>query len=158
MHNLVSMHNQVQFGAILATIGLIIVAALMALAVFVFVKLVDRLRVLKTLAWCLGVFFLGIVGLSLMMFMVPANAVTTVTKHKQAATEAISFARAEAAGSLPDHPRLVASNAFSAISVRDEQPTTSAWDENIAPVANICLLYTSPSPRDQRGSRMPSSA
>ena len=24
--------------------------------------------------------------------------------------------------------------------------------------ANICLLYTSPSPRDQRGSRMPSSA
>ena len=25
-------------------------------------------------------------------------------------------------------------------------------------VANICLLYTSPSPRDQRGSRMPSSA
>ena len=27
----------------------------------------------------------------------------------------------------------------------------SKWD-------NICLLYTSPSPRDQRGSRMPSSA
>ena len=25
-------------------------------------------------------------------------------------------------------------------------------------VLNICLLYTSPSPRDQRGSRMPSSA
>ena len=23
---------------------------------------------------------------------------------------------------------------------------------------NVCLLYTSPSPRDQRGSRMPSSA
>ena len=26
------------------------------------------------------------------------------------------------------------------------------------PDSNICLLYTSPSPRDQRGSRMPSSA
>ena len=26
------------------------------------------------------------------------------------------------------------------------------------PMAEICLLYTSPSPRDQRGSRMPSSA
>ena len=26
------------------------------------------------------------------------------------------------------------------------------------PLAHICLLYTSPSPRDQRGSRMPSSA
>ena len=25
-------------------------------------------------------------------------------------------------------------------------------------LANYCLLYTSPSPRDQRGSRMPSSA
>jgi len=25
-------------------------------------------------------------------------------------------------------------------------------------IFNICLLYTSPSPRDQRGSRMPSSA
>ena len=28
----------------------------------------------------------------------------------------------------------------------------------ILPTANTCLLYTSPSPRDQRGSRMPSSA
>ena len=27
-----------------------------------------------------------------------------------------------------------------------------------ADVINFCLLYTSPSPRDQRGSRMPSSA
>ena len=26
------------------------------------------------------------------------------------------------------------------------------------PAAEACLLYTSPSPRDQRGSRMPSSA
>ena len=30
--------------------------------------------------------------------------------------------------------------------------------ENEQVVAVICLLYTSPSPRDQRGSRMPSSA
>ena len=27
-----------------------------------------------------------------------------------------------------------------------------------SPANNVCLLYTSPSPRDQRGSRMPSSA
>ena len=26
------------------------------------------------------------------------------------------------------------------------------------PIPRVCLLYTSPSPRDQRGSRMPSSA
>ena len=32
----------------------------------------------------------------------------------------------------------------------------AAWSLNGQPLA--CLLYTSPSPRDQRGSRMPSSA
>ena len=33
------------------------------------------------------------------------------------------------------------------------------WGKNFADGrGNICLLYTSPSPRDQRGSRMPSSA
>ena len=31
---------------------------------------------------------------------------------------------------------------------------TPALNDNL----NVCLLYTSPSPRDQRGSRMPSSA
>jgi len=29
---------------------------------------------------------------------------------------------------------------------------------NVVTISNSCLLYTSPSPRDQRGSRMPSSA
>ena len=34
-----------------------------------------------------------------------------------------------------------------------------AWiDDNEEIQVNSCLLYTSPSPRDQRGSRMPSSA
>ena len=32
------------------------------------------------------------------------------------------------------------------------------WSGGILTLAYICLLYTSPSPRDQRGSRMPSSA
>ena len=37
--------------------------------------------------------------------------------------------------------------------------TWDGWPEsNQARFAKICLLYTSPSPRDQRGSRMPSSA
>ena len=31
-------------------------------------------------------------------------------------------------------------------------------DVAMAALAEVCLLYTSPSPRDQRGSRMPSSA
>ena len=33
----------------------------------------------------------------------------------------------------------------------DEERLKTAWNQ-------VCLLYTSPSPRDQRGSRMPSSA
>ena len=37
--------------------------------------------------------------------------------------------------------------------------TTAQADVVIGnPMAVTCLLYTSPSPRDQRGSRMPSSA
>ena len=32
------------------------------------------------------------------------------------------------------------------------------WHVPAGSIVNGCLLYTSPSPRDQRGSRMPSSA
>ena len=32
------------------------------------------------------------------------------------------------------------------------------WNVIVVCLSNNCLLYTSPSPRDQRGSRMPSSA
>ena len=47
---------------------------------------------------------------------------------------------------------------------RGEDGTWEVTDRRVARVANLndltnpCLLYTSPSPRDQRGSRMPSSA
>ena len=37
-----------------------------------------------------------------------------------------------------------------------DAPTDQGYVGGFAP--NTCLLYTSPSPRDQRGSRMPSSA
>ena len=36
--------------------------------------------------------------------------------------------------------------------------TGSTWSFKDITLLNDCLLYTSPSPRDQRGSRMPSSA
>ena len=38
-----------------------------------------------------------------------------------------------------------------------DQPLVACLSQDIAE-PNTCLLYTSPSPRDQRGSRMPSSA
>ena len=36
--------------------------------------------------------------------------------------------------------------------------TTYSGETILATAGDVCLLYTSPSPRDQRGSRMPSSA
>ena len=41
---------------------------------------------------------------------------------------------------------------------RDEPRNAGCAAEMMAANDWICLLYTSPSPRDQRGSRMPSSA
>ena len=38
------------------------------------------------------------------------------------------------------------------------QPRTSFNDEKLSELADSCLLYTSPSPRDSGQSRMPSSA
>ena len=40
--------------------------------------------------------------------------------------------------------------------VRFDEPSTGDAESDLR--ISICLLYTSPSPRDQRGSRMPSSA
>ena len=39
-----------------------------------------------------------------------------------------------------------------------EEQLESLFSDVRPPLVNVCLLYTSPSPRDQRGSRMPSSA
>ena len=39
-----------------------------------------------------------------------------------------------------------------------EVSTGDIWLDKTNNQTKICLLYTSPSPRDQRGSRMPSSA
>ena len=41
------------------------------------------------------------------------------------------------------------------LSKTPEKKGSKSWDSSLP---RICLLYTSPSPRDQRGSRMPSSA
>ena len=47
-----------------------------------------------------------------------------------------------------------------AVAMIKASASASKFDETIEIAMNlgVCLLYTSPSPRDQRGSRMPSSA
>ena len=55
------------------------------------------------------------------------------------------------AGAIAD--KLVKSNGKAVIFEKPRLP-----NGEISPIPLACLLYTSPSPRDQRGSRMPSSA
>ena len=56
------------------------------------------------------------------------------------------------------HPNAGLPNAFGGYDETPEQMTEHIKEWAESGFLNICLLYTSPSPRDQRGSRMPSSA
>ena len=42
--------------------------------------------------------------------------------------------------------------------IKGRSDIVSMWKMAMQSFSYVCLLYTSPSPRDQRGSRMPSSA
>ena len=53
---------------------------------------------------------------------------------------------------------VVASIFIAARNITEAVKYTEALEGQDAELSKICLLYTSPSPRDQRGSRMPSSA
>ena len=44
------------------------------------------------------------------------------------------------------------------VSVRVSARVSARFSVSVSVRVRVCLLYTSPSPRDQRGSRMPSSA
>ena len=63
----------------------------------------------------------------------------------------IEEVRGGGAGATMDHMDLEREKGITITSAA----TTVQWQDK---KINICLLYTSPSPRDQRGSRMPSSA
>ena len=70
-----------------------------------------------------------------------------------ASTQAVSVA-------FVDDDDLVGDGWVAAIgtSLREHSIVGSKFDHYALNAPEICLLYTSPSPRDQRGSRMPSSA
>ena len=46
----------------------------------------------------------------------------------------------------------------SSVNQSDTQTAAEVFEDILCAHFDSCLLYTSPSPRDQRGSRMPSSA
>ena len=61
-------------------------------------------------------------------------------------------------GQYSYRPIGTAGNSLQTNALNRVQPTTQRLEEAQQQLLERCLLYTSPSPRDQRGSRMPSSA
>ena len=59
-------------------------------------------------------------------------------------------------GGSSQHQKLMMANLVSSLVAAEAIVTTEAKAKAMRPIA--CLLYTSPSPRDKRQSRMPSSA
>ena len=57
-----------------------------------------------------------------------------------------------------DQQERVCKDVQAAVAVSRETKRKIAQGKAVLPKFAVCLLYTSPSPRDQRGSRMPSSA
>ena len=65
---------------------------------------------------------------------------------------------------MPAHIKSALTNNQISLSVKDSELLLGTWqgiylfEHRLEAQKRTCLLYTSPSPRDQRGSRMPSSA
>ena len=82
------------------------------------------------------------------------NTVLDLVKKQKPTHLAVAFDTSEPTMRHKEYPEYKAN--------RDEMPEDLSIQiphvKRIVEAFNICLLYTSPSPRDQRGSRMPSSA
>ena len=76
------------------------------------------------------------------------------------AYNALTAAHAQSAGAVPPDVSEGAVRAQQSVIVTGTRSSNRTQFDTLAPVDVFtrCLLYTSPSPRDQRGSRMPSSA
>ena len=59
---------------------------------------------------------------------------------------------------VTDTPAIDSETAETVVEESETLMTTDTAEEAAVTAEEACLLYTSPSPRDQRGSRMPSSA
>ena len=72
--------------------------------------------------------------------------------------ESITFEILKHGGRSGGCARLIDSNGYTYCVNNKSAQGVNYWRCTHHSVTNACLLYTSPSPRDQRGSRMPSSA
>ena len=77
--------------------------------------------------------------------------------YLQAAVHNLKTVRAEKAIAERDRDRYFETSAANFEQFRKVEAELVAEQEKVRTL-EACLLYTSPSPRDQRGSRMPSSA
>ena len=137
---------------ILLTVG----SAFVAFAIFVLALLVKRFGALRTFGWGFSLFFLGLIGLSLVLVQVRTANFRAYDEVETASVQAIrdassvsvrSHAQPRAEESSGDYALsssvvvIDRGNANVAVPLRrriqPEEPAASAWDENIAPVANI---------------------
>ena len=91
--------------------------------------------------------------------LIPSSEITdeAVFRQRRTIIKASMAGAAGAAGGLLGYSAGVSANTDSESGFRTSEELTSK--KTVTTYNNFyCLLYTSPSPRDQRGSRMPSSA
>ena len=83
------------------------------------------------------------------------------TRNTMASTEGSEPAmgsKSQKAGLSPDWSLQLDSMKLESLVIADQHAAVNTFPGLVHTARHTCLLYTSPSPRDQRGSRMPSSA
>lgn len=126
---------------VLTFIGLLIAIAIFVCAIFAFIAMVNRYGPMKTIAWSLGVFFAGSVGLVILMSLLWAHEVQVQTLHEAQSEVMVQdlLARNDAASDMRANGRTgFAETEFAETPIDNPVAAeASAWDENVPPVANI---------------------
>ena len=112
--------------------------AFLVFAIFAWLSLVKRFGALRTFGWGFSLFFVGMLGLAATI-AVQVDRVEVVRPNEEVRG---GEARASAARSRADVMRrglqnAVASDSSESVRIEAEGSASSAWDESIAPVANI---------------------
>ena len=117
--------------------------AIVAFAVLILILLVKRFGAFGTLGWGFSLLFVGLIGLSLLMFQLLGTGTATHVRVTENAgvisssdTSSVGVAEAyDEYETLLNRPNRQTESIMDG--TRNDRATTSAWDESIAPVANI---------------------